>query len=223
MGIRDAQHLKTACTCAVLAADPCNALRMTSGRGRVLVAELIGPARHHCLHSIAEVDERFGALRPLDSDTSRSGDQPPIAKRRFCSWHALAGSIGARFEAREGASDPADFPFEHDARSLENSAPYLLAEAFEIGRGGVAGINQKIGVFWRNQRPAAPQAAAACGVDQPPRQIARWITEGRAAGAGTNRLARSPCGADLGHSSGDYVGVIAFAAQPERRQRSSWD
>ena len=94
-----------------------------------------------------------------------------------------------------------------------DAPPDLLAEAFEIGRGGVTGVDQEIGVLPRHHRAAADETAAAGGVDQPPRAVARRVLEGRSAGAGAHRLGGFPRGADLGQPAADRGAIAGRAAQ----------
>src|SRR5262249_13701122 len=109
--------------------------------------------------------------------------------------------------------DPLDLPFEGDAGLLDDAAPHLLAEAFEIGGGGVAGIDEEVRVLLRDLGAAAREAAAAGTVDQLPGLVAGRGGEGRAAGAGADRLARLARRLDLGHAPADRGGLAGCAGK----------
>jgi hypothetical protein len=94
-------------------------------------------------------------------------------------------------------ADALDFPLEQDTGSVEDAPPDLFAEAFEIGCGGGAGVDQKIGVLLRHHRTAADETATAGGVDQAPRTVAGWVLERRSAGTRAHWLGRFSRGADL--------------------------
>src|SRR5260370_21142350 len=103
------------------------------------------------------------------------------------------------------AADALDLPVEDDARILEDAAPHLLAEAFQIRRRRRSGVDQEIGVFLGDLCAAAGEAAATGAVDQLPRLMARRVGEGRAAGARADRLASLPLPLALLHASAHPV------------------
>src|SRR6185437_15632034 len=111
------------------------------------------------------------------------------------------------------AADAPDLPFEGDAGRLEDAAPDLLAEAFEVGGRRAAGVDEEIGVLLGDLRAAAREAAAAGAVDQLPRLVARRIGEGRAAGAGADRLAGFARRVDLVHAPADRRRIAGLAGE----------
>src|ERR1700722_3673246 len=92
-------------------------------------------------------------------------------------------SLGPAIDA-----DALDFPLERNAARLENPAPDLLAERFEIGGGRVPKIGQKITVHRRHLSAADLQTPASGLVDQFPGLQSRRILECRAAGLLADRL-----------------------------------
>src|SRR3546814_17274479 len=92
-------------------------------------------------------------------------------------------------------TDSTNLPPQGDAGRLKNPPADLLAERLEVVGGGGAGVDQEIAVLVGNHRAAAPQAAAAGFIDELPGLAACGVRvcrvgEGRAAGAGSDRLAQ---------------------------------
>src|SRR6185312_7913203 len=83
-----------------------------------------------------------------------------------------------------------------------------LAQALEVGGGGLAGVDQEVGVQRREHRAAKRLAAPAGRVDQLPRRMARRVLEGRAAGLLADRLGLLAPRGDLVHALGDGGGVV---------------
>src|SRR6185437_5864519 len=135
--------------------------------------------------------------RPRARTTSR-----PSARRRGGSWRAL-----------RRPADAADLPIEGDARALAHAPAHFLAQPLDIGGGGAAGVDQEIGVLLRDHRAAAHEAAAAGAVDQLPCLVTGRVGEGRAAGAGADRLRRLARRLDLGHALADGSGIALLAAE----------
>src|SRR3546814_12594743 len=75
--------------------------------------------------------------------------------------------------------DAPDLPAQLDAGGLEHPAAHLLAQAFDVGGGGVAGVDQEVAVLLADLGAADGQAAAASVVDEPPGLVALGIGEGR--------------------------------------------
>src|SRR5579862_6200278 len=115
-------------------------------------------------------------------------------------------------------ADAADFPLERDAAFGFDARANFLAETLDIGRGGVTGIDEEIGVLLRHHRAAALEAAAPRLIDQLPRLVTRRIGEGRAAGAGADRLAFLARFLNLVHASRDGE-RIALAAGESRADK----
>src|SRR3546814_19809410 len=72
------------------------------------------------------------------------------------------------------------FPCTSICRSgLGHPAAHLVAQAFDVGGGGVAGVDQEVAVLLADLGAADGQAAAASVVDEPPGLVALGIGEGR--------------------------------------------
>src|SRR5579863_2647609 len=92
-----------------------------------------------------------------------------------------------------------------------DAAPHLLAEPFEIGGGGVAGVDQEIGVLFRHHGAAALQSAATGTIDQLPGAMAGRIGEGRSARARADGLTGFARRLYLGHALLDHDRVARRA------------
>ncbi len=87
-------------------------------------------------------------------------------------------------------ANPFDFPLQFDAGILLDALSNRFAKTFNIGGRCIAAIDQEIAVKFGNLRATNFQTAAAGGIDQLPRFLARWIFERRAAGTALDRLCR---------------------------------
>ena len=54
-----------------------------------------------------------------------------------------------------GHADALDLPFQRDAADRVHAAAHLLAQAFEVGGGGAAGVEQEVAVLLADLRAAA--------------------------------------------------------------------
>ena len=168
--------------------------------------------------AIGQPGERQQRRPPRGAAHHRHHRTPAAARRRpggscLGSLRALDHPVPADMQRRR-LPDPADLPFEHDAAAIIHKAAHLFAQSLEIGGGGVAGVDQEIGVLFRNHSAAAGEAAAAGLVDQPPCLVTRRVGEGGPAGARANRLrglARRPNLLDM---TGDRGRLAGFAAEP---------
>ena len=109
---------------------------------------------------------------PEDRLTSRSAERPPsrTATLLVCGHGTPTrlishSSVDAGFRLHPGAD--------------------LFAQRFDVGGGGVAGVDQEVAVLLGDLGGAVHQAAAAGFVDQLPGLVAGRILEGRAAGLAT--------------------------------------
>src|SRR5690606_20216094 len=82
---------------------------------------------------------------------------------------------------------------------------------FEVGGGGVIGIDHEIGMQFRKLSPAEKLTAPTRFIDAFPRRITLWIFEGRASRFLTDRLGGFPARGDLIHSGLNGGGVIRRA------------
>ena len=107
-----------------------------------------------------------------------------------------------------------DLPFQRHAGRRMDAATHFLAKTLEVGRGGGAGVDQKVAVLLGHLRAATGQAAAAGGLDQFPRLHVGRISERGAAGARAHRLRGFARGTDLRHARGDRLRRASSRAQP---------
>ena len=95
--------------------------------------------------------------------------------------------------------DSLDLPFEIDAGMIVHALAHRLAQFLDVGRAGIAEIDEKIAMQLGNLRIIDFQSAAAGGIDQLPGLLPGGIFEGRAAGAALDRLRRLARFGDLVH------------------------
>src|SRR5689334_2764449 len=115
-------------------------------------------------------------------------------------------------------ADPLDLPLEYNARVFAHTAADFLAEIFDIGRGGVAAVDQEIAVHLRHLRAADDEATAARSIDDFPRAVAGRILERRAAGLLADRLRGFAVRGYFGHARGDRIFRFRRAAIESRRE-----
>src|SRR5260370_32760098 len=77
--------------------------------------------------------------------------------------------------------DPANFPFELAPGACLHPGADELAAILDIGRAGVAQVDQEIAVHLRDLGVAEFQPAATRLFDQLPGLLPRWFLEGRSA------------------------------------------
>src|SRR5690606_12532732 len=114
--------------------------------------------------------------------------------------------------AREDA-DPPYLPLQLDSRGFQDAPADFLAQAFQIGGRGGAGVDQEVAVLLRDLGAAPAQAAAAGALHELPGAFARRVLEGAAAGAAADRLAFRARLLDLAHAAADRCDVVGMAAQ----------
>src|SRR5215472_9150101 len=85
-----------------------------------------------------------------------------------------------RRHLRQRTAYAVDLPLEHDTGHLVDAAADFFSKTLDIGRRGVSGVNQEVGMLLRNHRSTSDQAAAPGGIDQPPCRLARRVCKGRA-------------------------------------------
>src|SRR5579872_4832706 len=98
---------------------------------------------------------------PMPSPAARASGAPHSAvRRRVGEARRRRGRGAGRGCARDGdcgcalamrglramPADAADFPFQHDVELGMHPAAHLFTKAFDVGGGGVAGVDEKIGV-----------------------------------------------------------------------------
>jgi hypothetical protein len=80
-------------------------------------------------------------------------------------------------------------PLQLHAALVLHSPPHFLAQRLDVGAGGVAEVEQEIGVLLAHLRAADLQATAPGFVDQSPCLVSGRVLEGGTAGLGAQRLA----------------------------------
>ena len=86
--------------------------------------------------------------------------------------------------------DPRDLPLQQDAAALAHTSAHLFAEVLDLRRARRAAVDQEVGMQRAHLGIPDPQAPAAGLVDEAPGAGAGRVLEGRAAGAGVDRLRR---------------------------------
>ena len=195
---------------------PCSALKTTSGlrRRAPRPAPRDRASTSMRVHLVAELCERVGAFAAADQRDLALGG--PAAHQHGDALRHAGASRARSGCRRAGSPIRAVMPVLARTRRA-----HLFAQAFDIGGGGVAGVDQEIRVLLGDHRAAAPDAAAAGCVDELPGLVAGRIGEGRAAGLGADRLARFARCLDLGHAARDRELVAGGAFETARRRRSN--
>src|SRR6185503_2215692 len=109
-------------------------------------------------------------------------------------------------------ADPLDFPFEGDVGLGPHAAPDFLAQRLDIGTGRATEIQQEIAMLFRDLCATQYHSAAAGGIDQRPRFVARGVLEGRTAGAAADRLRLVARGGDAVHLGANFRWVARVAS-----------
>src|SRR6185312_4264141 len=161
-------HSRIACTVPSSPKRPCRALNTASGRTSRSWAIGSSPGST-ATGSTPSWASAAITPRPEDRLTSRSALRPPMrtAMRRnglalLCIGHSVAG----------GHPHALDLPFQLHAGLFPHPPPDFLAQGFQLGRGGAAGVDQEIGVFLADLCAADRQSPGAGLVHQRPRLVA---------------------------------------------------
>src|SRR5689334_4344708 len=85
---------------------------------------------------------------------------------------------------------------------------HLFPQAFQIGGGGGAGVDQEVAMFLRNLCAADGETPAARGIDQLPGLAMRRVGEGASPRARSDRLALGPRVLDLGDARLDRLAGV---------------
>jgi len=97
-----------------------------------------------------------------------------------------------------------------------HAPPDFLAQRLDLRAGGVAGVDQEIGVLLTHLCAAQGQPTAAGAIDQFPGLVANWVLERRTAGLAAQRLARLAAGGDSVHLGLDCRRLARTPPEPRR-------